>query len=195
MNENLAYLIGFIIGDGNLSNKFLVRACDENKEFIDNVFVKKFKCVFKITPKVYFDKYNNSFVVYTYSKDVWEKLKSFGIIPGTKSRTVRISDFLKEEPKIRCSVVSGLFDAEGSVINMKDKHHKNGYLRIQLKVHNHDLAKDIFGILLLENIRAKIYNYKEFSMIQINGKKQCYNFNKVIGFKHPIKAKKLATFF
>lgn len=195
MDENLGYLIGFMIGDGNLSNKYLVRACDKNKEFIDNVFVKKFRTVFKITPKVYFDKYNNSFVVYAYSKEAWEILKSFGVIPGTKSRTVRILYDLKEKSNIRCSIISGLFDAEGSIILMTDAHHKNGYLRIQLKVHNRGLAKDIFEILLLEDIKAKIYNYKEFSIVQINGKKQCYNFNKRIGFKHPVKAKKLATFF
>lgn len=193
MDKNLGYIIGFIIGDGNLSKKYMIRACDADKDFMENVFIKKFKTYFKITPRVYFDKYNNSFVAYVYSKEVWNTLKKLGIPPGTKSRSVRILKTLKES-KIRCSVVSGLFDAEGSVIQMFDTHHKNGYLRIQLKVHNRGLAEDIFDILKAEKIKARIYNYNEFSLIHINGKQQCYNFNKIIGFKHPKKAKKLATF-
>jgi len=193
MDENLGYLIGFIIGDGNLSKKYLIRACDADKDFMEKIFVQKFKAAFKIAPRIYFDRYNNSFVAYTYSEEAWKTLKRFGVLPGTKSRNVRILKSLKES-KIRCSIVSGLFDAEGSVIQMIDNHHKNGYLRIQLKVHNRGLAKDIFDILNAEKIKARIYNYDKFSILQINGKQQCYNFNKTIGFKHPKKTKKLTTF-
>ena len=77
---------------------------------------------------------------------------------------------------------------------MKDSHHKNGYTRIQLKVHNHGLAQDIFEVLSLEGIKSKLYEYDEFSIVQMNGRKQASVFAEKIGFEHPVKAKKLRAF-
>lgn len=190
-NEDLNYLMGFIIGDGNLSSKYLVRAVEENKEFIQEIFARKFSKVFKRMPKIYFDSYNNSFVAYVHSKKIWTIFKHLGIPSGNKSRIVRVPKTVKEDSKLRCSLLCGLFDAEGSVIEMKDSHHKNGYLRIQMKVHNHGLAKDVFEVLSLEGIKSNLYEYNDFSMIHINGKKQASIFVEKIGFEHPIKAKKL----
>lgn len=191
--EDLGYLMGFIIGDGNLSSKYLVRAVEENEKFVREVFVRKFSNVFNREPKVYFDAYNNSYVAYVNSKAIWMALRELGIPSGDKSKTVRVPQSTKNNSKMRRAIASGLFDAEGSIVVMKDSHHKNGYPRIQLKVHNHGLAEDIFEILESEGIKSKLYNYAEFSMIQINGKKQLSVFSDRIGFQHPIKAKKLSV--
>lgn len=192
-HENMSYLTGFIIGDGNLSSKYLVRVVEEDKEFIHGVFARKFLHVFDISPKVYFDSYNNSYVAYVHSKAIWTAFRNMGIPAGNKSRIVRISEHIKKDTKLRCALLSGLFDAEGSVFEMRDSHHKNGYLRIQLKVHNNGLAKDIFEVLSLEGVKSRLYKYDEFSMIQINGRKQASVFAEKIGFKHPRKVKKLGA--
>ena len=94
---------------------------------------------------------------------------------------------------VKKSFISGIFDAEGSVIQMKDKRHNNGYPRIQFKICSHKITKEIHELLESFGINSKLYHYDIFSMIQINGKIQCKKFHDKIGFAHPIKNQKLRT--
>ena len=191
--QKLAYLAGFIIGDGNLGDGYIIRAVEENKNFIKNVFSEMFIEVFGRKPKVYFDRYNNSYVAYLHCKNIWGFLaKDVGIETKTKSRTVKTPDMIvRGSDHVKAAFLSGIFDAEGSVILMKDPHHKNGYLRIQLKMCSSELVEEISLSLSGLGIRNSLYHYKEFSMIQINGKKQCRKFNEIIGFNHCSKNQKL----
>ena len=151
LTKDMAYVIGFIIGDGNISQSYIVRAVEENENFIKG-FAETFFLAFGRMPKIYFDKYNNSFVAYVHSKEIWNYLANVMEIPkGTKSQIVRIPDEVKHSnEEIKCALISGLFDAEGSVIKMKDPiHHPKGYLKIQFKVHNKDLARDVYDILFM----------------------------------------------
>lgn len=192
--ENLAYLAGFIIGDGNLSKGYLIRAVEENRDFIEH-FSDIFLGVFGRRPKIYFDKYNNSYVAYIHSKRIWNFLVRFGIPPGNKSRTVRIPEkIMRSEKHVLCSFLSGIFDAEGSVFLMMDSRHKSGYIRIQLKMHNNSLVKEIYEKLVFLGIKPRIYKYDDFSMIQINGRKECKKFHDMIGFGHPIKNGKISNY-
>ena len=77
---------------------------------------------------------------------------------------------------------------------MKDSHHKNGYLRIQMKLHNKIITEQIHSSLLKFGIKSKLYNYEDFSMIQINGKKNGLLFFDKINFEHPNKVKKIRAF-
>lgn len=195
VNEDVAYVAGFVIGDGNLSKSYLVRAVEENALFI-NLFSEIFQRAFNERPKIYFDHFNNSFVAYLYSRPIWEFLVNELNIPsGNKSRTVRIpSKIISSEMKIKTAFLSGIFDAEGSIIRTKDSHHPNGYTRIQFKVHNNELAEDIYKLLLELKFKPRIYKYPEFSMVNLHGTSQCQLFLEKIGFKHPIKSDKLRHF-
>ena len=127
LTPEMAYAAGFIIGDGNLSDGYRIRAVEENEEFM-KAFVESFGKAFGKTPKIYFDRYNNSFVAYLYSKKIWGFLTTELEIPaGNKSRTVRIPSKIKTSAdEIKSAFLSGIFDAEGSVTKVKDSHHPNG---------------------------------------------------------------------
>lgn len=199
MNEitpEAAYVAGFIIGDGNLSTHYLVRAVEENEDFI-KIFVEKFRKAFGRPPKVYFDTYNNSWVAHIHSKPIWEFLNGrLGIQSGTKSRIVRIpTPIMEARDEIKAALLSGLFDAEASVIVMKDKiHHPNGYLKIQFKIHNRNLARDVYKLLNEMQFMPRIYEYDEFSIVNLHGKSQGSMFLEKIGFVHPAKVAKLRHF-
>ena len=195
ITPELAYVAGFIIGDGNLSDKYLVRAVEKNEKFIREIFSNKFYASFGVLPKTYFDRYNNSYVAYVHSKRIWSALNELNIPKGNKSRTVRIPEQIRlSNVPIKSAFLSAIFDAEGSVIIMKDSHHPNGYIRIQLKVHNVKLAKDIFDMLSDFGLRPRIYFYGYFAVLQLNGKKQCKLFLEKVGFKHPLKNEKMSIF-
>jgi hypothetical protein len=191
MNKDLAYLMGFIIGDGNLGQGYIIRAVEEHKEFIES-YTNLFEKVFNRRPKIYFDKFNNSYVAYLHSKAIWNFFVSNGIPSGTKSRTARLPSEIRDTEFAKY-FISGIFDAEGSIFLMKDSHHMNGYPRIQFKIHNHGLTKDIFDELVGIGLKPRLYKYKEFSMIHINGRKQCKIFHVNVGFQHPIKKRKLGA--
>jgi len=193
--KHLAYLAGFIIGDGNLSSGYLIRAVEENRDFIER-FSDIFLKVFDKRPKIYFDKYNNSYVAYIHSKKIWNFLVcEFGIPAGNKSRTLRMpKKIMKAEKSVLCAFLSGIFDAEGSVFLMKDSHHKSGYIRIQIKMHNHKFIKEVYEKIKLLGINPRVYRYDDFSMIQINGRRECKKFHDMIGFGHPIKNGKISNY-
>lgn len=195
INEDVAYVAGFVIGDGNLSKNYLVRAVEEDASFM-RLFSEVFHKAFNEKPKIYFDRFNHSFVAYIYSKSIWEFLVNELDIPsGNKSRIVRIPSNIKNsETKIKTGFLSGIFDAEASIMRTKDSHHPNGYTRIQFKVHNNKLAEDIYDLLIELNFRPRIYKYTEFSMVNLHGKQQCQLFLEKIGFRHPIKSEKLKRF-
>ena len=75
---------------------------------------------------------------------------------------------------------------------MKDPvHHPRGYLKIQLKVHNKGLAKDIHEMLQDLGFKPRLYEYDDFSMVNLHGKSQGNLFLQKIGFKHPAKMNKI----
>lgn len=199
MNEitpEMAYLTGFIIGDGNLSLDYRVRVVEEDENYI-KIYSQLFEKVFGKKSTITFDKYNNSFVAYVCSKKIWSFfVDELGIPKGTKSRIVRIPEkIMNGNNDLKAAVLSGLFDAESSVIIMKDKiHHPRGYLKIQLKVYNLGLANDIFKLLSELNLKPRIYNYNEFSMVNLHGKMQGRMFLEKIGYRHPRKDEKLRRF-
>jgi len=191
-----AYIAGFLIGDGNLSSRdYLVRAVEENAEFI-KIFAEIFRKAFNQIPKIYFDTFNNSFVAYIHSKSIWlffvEKL---GIPPGNKSRRVRIPELIFNSPlETKVSFLSGLFDAEGSPNVQKDSHHPNGYPRIEFKVTSRGLIDDVSRLLSELSIKHNVYQYENFSMLGIYGREQCRKFIEIVGFKHPVKNRRLKAF-
>ena len=192
ITPEIAYVTGFLIGDGNLSKSYLIRAVEENKNFAE-YFAGVFSEAFKSVPKIYFDSHNNSFVIYKYSKEIWEFfVKQLNIPNGTKSRTVRTPvEIMKSKESIKSAFLSGIFDAEGTVTNYFGSHNRNGYLKIQFKVCNKELAKEVFELLKSLDCIARLYEYSEFSLISIHGKNNCRVFREKIGFKHPTKNDKL----
>ena len=192
--EKLSYILGFFIGDGNLGNGYIIRAVEENKEFIEE-YSKIFFDIFQKMPKIYFDKFNNSYVAYVHSKRIWKHFVNIlEVPPGTKSRIVAIPRIISDSSEtVKKEFIAGIFDAEGSITNMKDSHHRHGYPRIQFKVCSRKLAEDVFTMLTSFGIGAKLYTYHDFSVIHINGRKECTLFHERVGFKHLIKNKKLRT--
>lgn len=196
LTTDQAYVTGFIIGDGSLSQKgYLIRAVEENEDFMQQ-FAEIFGIAFGKKPKIYFDKFNNSYVAYVYSKKIWEILvNEIKISQGDKSRIAFVPQkILEADDAVKTAFLSGLFDAEGSVVFSKDKKHPNGYLKIQFKVTSKELARQVFELLKSLGLSPVNYDYEGFSLVYLNGKTQGRLFRDKIGFKHPAKKGKLAFF-
>ncbi len=196
LTNEAAYVAGFIIGDGNLAiTRYLVRAVEENEEFADK-FAEIFQKAFGKRPKIYFDKFNNSNVVYTHSKKIWEFLKNELEIPvGDKTRSAIIPSIIANAMVgIKSAFLSGIFDAEGSVVELKNKKWPNGRPQIQLKMHNPNFVMDLHKMLKDLGIDTRLYSYDDFALIYITGASHCKLFSEIAGFKHLVKNQKLRRF-
>ena len=50
LNAAVAYILGYVIGDGNLSKtSYLIRLYDSNREFVGNVLAKMFREAFNVS--------------------------------------------------------------------------------------------------------------------------------------------------
>ena len=195
LTENLAYITGFLIGDGNLSKKdYLIRAVEKNEDFIRNL-AEIFEKVFKRKPKIYFDRFNNSFVLYIHSKFIWSFFVNELKIPaGRKAKCVQVPlQIMNARKQVKIAFLRGIFDAEGSPNRQVDSHHPRGYPRIELKVCSEPLIESVSKLLHEIGVYHRLYHYDNYSLIGIYGRKECEKYLKFIGFYHPDKIKKLKT--
>ncbi len=185
----LAYLIGFIVGDGNLSKKgYLIRLYDQNESFVRTILLPAFQEVFSKTPRVYYDTHNNGFVLYTNSKSIWTQIKNFGVPIGSKAHRVEIPSLVQcAEKKSKLSFVAGLFDAEGSTGEIIDKkRHPKGYRYFQMKTVSPKLIEQTAQLLRSTiEVSPRTYHYNYGSILRINGLKNVVYCFTQIGVRYP----------
>ena len=189
LTKEQAYIVGFITGDGNLSkSQPLIRMYDSDKHFTHNVLKPLFNRAFNKMPRVIYDKHNNGYVVYSYSKRIWNTLKQIGIPTGAKSRIVRVPLIIKKGiDEIKSSYIAALFDAEGSTDEIiEQKRHPRGYIYFQLKMYNPTLINQIAELLHeIIGIKPRTYHYDYGSILRINGPRQVKRCLKYLNVKHP----------
>jgi len=190
LNETLSYILGFALGDGNLSKRGnLVRLYDQNPDFVNQVLKPRFIECFGETPGVSFDRSNNSYVLHKTSPRIWKELKGFGVPPGRKARIITIPELIftgSRRPII--AFLNGVFDAEASINKFKEKdRHPTGYLTFQVKMFSPRFI-DGLGLLLCKvspRFNPRIYHYAYGSFLRLNGKDQLNLITKYLKLDHP----------
>ncbi len=123
-NSNIAYLIGFLIGDGcvkfyrrKLSTNYLISITAKDKrvlELLNRIFLKEFGILLVISECI--NKKRDNYKFYQarrYSKQLFLYLKDYAIF-GTK--TWRVPEVIRLGTKgVKSGFIAGLFDAEGSI--------------------------------------------------------------------------------
>jgi hypothetical protein len=184
-----AYIVGFIIGDGNLSKtNYLIRMYDSNKQFVTNILLPTFHAAFGSTPTLWYDKHNNGFVVYRNSKPIWQQLIDIGVPTGAKARTARIPPQIqKTSAKKQRAYLAAFFDAEGSIGCIVDpKRHPRGYIYFQLKTANPKLIEETATLLKSSiGFQPRTYYYDYGSILRINGPTQVKRILRLLAVKHP----------
>lgn len=184
-----AYILGFVVGDGNLSKtQYLIRMYDSDKKFANSILSSTFYKAFDKRPNVIYDKHNNGYVVYAYSKRIWNYLRQIGIPTGKKARSARIPNTIRNgTTTAKLSYLAAFFDAEGSLSSIVDsKRHPRGYIYFQLKTVNPILIDQTAQLLAdVVKIMPKVYHYDYGSILRINGPTQVKHILKSVGVKHP----------
>jgi len=189
LNEAVALITGYFLGDGNYDSNRLVFS-EQNKE-LANFYRNRIEKTFNINVGFRYRKTKNYYELKAYSKTLVEFFKN-QIIKSKDSLTVLVPEkILKSSNNILAAFLRGFFDAEGYVLDKG----------IALGINNKTLAQQVqlsllrFGILspLLEydnrrNQYSKNYRYT----VEISEKESLIRFKKYIGFSFRSKNNGLA---
>ncbi|MBI4043528.1 MAG: hypothetical protein HY393_01825 [Candidatus Diapherotrites archaeon] len=200
ISEDMAYLIGAILGDGSLAGEnsndkgnwgILTYFDNEGHMSIFNQIVEN---EFSIKPKICRPKNKNHFVSYFCSKPLHWYLRSFfEMHNGYKASKIMIPKIIlnSKNDKLQAAVLQGLFDTDGTIT-------KRGY--VQYASTSKRIIDQVSSLLNTRNIVhskavwLKAEKYLPLYSIAIRRKSSVINFAQRIGFRHPLKAEKLAKY-
>lgn len=198
VNEDLAYFLGILAGDGHISNPkphqarwWIIQMCEDALEFQSLVYIPLVERLFCYTPKIHVNKRTdgrrnvytriNSFVIILYLTNV------LGIRSGYKTDIVDMPVcILHSEEKIRLAFVRGLFDTDGTVTEGTARYStvsEKLFYQVQTVLRSS-------GIEFRTNVWKKNEIAKQLYTIVIP-KRQLGNFSKIVGFKNCRKKIKL----
>ncbi len=188
LNEDLAYILGVLIGDGymNYNNKF--RNYNIGLSAVDKEFIEEFKRVlynyFKIKSTDEFRKskiknWNDQYITRLCSKEACDFINSIGQF---KKENWKVPEVIKiADDNIKCAYIRGFFDSEGEI----DK--RIG--RVGATSMNLDGLKEVKNLLESLGIRSTIIKKKDTRpntsqkyILRIHDKNSINLFKEMIGF-------------
>lgn len=152
-DENLAYLLGWLVGDGNTTRRDAVTFYYGNEE--EKCHLKeKLLCVFPEEEIKHYDCQDDRFMIL--SIPFVEALKKIGV-SATKSFEKEVPECILRSTDIRkASFLAGLFDADGHI---SKGGRNNDYYNIQLATVSKNLAQQVSIMLQSMGIQSTIdYN-------------------------------------
>ena len=196
--EDLAYFVGIICGDGYVSQKnFVIEIKDDRPDFLKNVYSPLIERLFSKRPRVVRDSDGqNTFRCYFWSKEASKLLKEWGIV-SPKSFTVCAPLWIKNGNKIiKVNFLRGVMDTDGSIYEKKNRNITN-YPTIALIVRSKGLAEDVYNIFieLGFNVKMGVFSQrgKPMFMVRLYGFAQLKGYMDRIGFNHPNKVSKATS--
>ncbi len=194
MNENLAYSIGLIGGDGSLihsrreNSLHIVDECyDFHVKVIKPLFLKLFKKEPKISKMIthmkrisYRSRFRDKQIVEYYLQYLPPKDKTYSMITP--------KEIMLATKSVKTWYLRGWMDAEGSVTTTKTIRKNKVYIypKITFQVANETIRNELLLILKELDVHFTSWNYKNMRGFQIVGKHTKKYFD-IIGFSHPEK--------
>lgn len=132
-SEQLAELVGIILGDGNVhffqkgthNWSYMVRIAGhytEDRDYLSNHVIGLFRNQFGIEPKLHFQPSHNEMFVILHSKKLVDFLVTIGLHRGNKLKwTTGIPGWILQDRKYLTSCLRGLIDTDGSIYQMSNQ--------------------------------------------------------------------------
>lgn len=172
-DEQLAELIGIILGDGNIFiNKDVAQlriVCNSlnEKDYLINFIKPLIENIFGITSRIVFHKTRNGIILSVENRNLIEFLISIGLMPGNKVKNqVTIPCWIRSDNKLLAACIRGLIDTDGSVFRMSKRDFDNP--RIQFKNFNKALLEDVRNSLIELGFHPSKIIYKGIFLSRLN---------------------------
>lgn len=195
----LAYLIGLMLGDGGLYGKSYTVFCRDMDEAFVRQCTEIVRQLLGFEPRI--KKLSpNCFVLSTNRKDIHKFFCDIGFPKGRKLTTSHIPSIALKTENDRIDVVGGLFDAEGYCGIDRQRHYGRiySYPYVGIDMISGPIVAKVSSMLKELGIehsmrvkKARAWGKHPQYIIVIKGREQVEKFGRSIGFRHPVKAKKL----
>ncbi len=189
ISENLAYIIGIILGDGTLSGNKNKKKSWVIRVYFDNlqhrlIFNELMEKEFGIQP-INSQRKKNCFESTIASKIIYLYISNyFNLHVGRKANKIEFpNNLLSGSNEIKCALIQGLFDSDGTITHGAVKYSTTSKI----------MAEQVRTVLLEMNIDTglnvwlKDAKYFPLYIVSIKSGKNKLIFAEKIGFKHPIK--------
>ena len=197
-NEELAEIIGVILGDGHVEELIISKKIrcysitiagnsDTDKDYIFNYIPSLFEKVFNEKGKSSFSKDSNTGYFKIHGKNLVGFIKEKGIKPGNKKKNNQgIPEWIKQNKSFLRKCIKGLIDTDGS-IHYISKNNKN--LRIDFTSYIPKLLNDARQSLIKLGFNpSKIISRRHFFLSR---KEEIKKYIKEIGFANEKNLKRL----
>ncbi len=206
LNEDIAELIGAIIGDGNIyrnKKKYRVGLTTGKRpeDYAHFLYLKSLiSREWKKDPKI--KSREHSFNIIIHSKEICLFLnEELGLPFGEgKFKKVKIPEPITMDWKLARRCIRGIVDTDGTVFAVK-KPRVSAYPSIEITTCSKDLANQIRGILLNKGFRvANIWKFRsklskhDCYRLPLNGKENLKKWINEIGFSHPFKFNRAVSY-
>ncbi|MBU1085842.1 MAG: hypothetical protein ABIJ43_02545 [Candidatus Beckwithbacteria bacterium] len=176
-SSDLAYLIGLVLGDGNIYKhprvEKLTITLGTDKPNLIKYSVPIIKNVFNKNPTIYKQKNSNCVHIYLYQKQISSRL---GVLSGNRRHAKNyIPKWIWRSKKYLIACLRGLYEAEGSLCIHKPTYTYN----FTFNNLNPCLLKEVTKALLSFNLHPEIRTYA----IRLRRKKEVKYFKKLISFR------------
>ncbi len=192
LNEELAYFLGVLAGDGYLKEPkahqrggWTVEMCEDDYDFQVGVYRPIVERLFGCTPKLYLNKRkygrNNLYSRINSMIMVFYLTRALGMISGSKAHVVETPSFIYKNKDLRLTLafISGLFDTDGTVTSGRVKFStvsKRLFHQIKRILSKADIHHS--SNIWLKNNRSRLLYTVRISNRSLE------KFNKLIGFRN-----------
>ncbi len=187
--KEFAEFYGIMLGDGCIYSDFS-GLCISGDKILDNDYYENYLNnlifhLFKLKPKIYYEKYDRTIRLKLYSKRVCKYLHNLGFPIGKKLKSnPKIPDYILVKPEFISACIRGLVDTDGSITP-----HPHSKIMMHLSVVSDSLRDSAYNAFNILGI--KVGKYKKG--ITLYGKEKLKGFFKIVGtsnLKNILKYKK-----
>jgi hypothetical protein len=201
LNSDIAYLTGFIMGDGHLcfrEDKHEYMICcsgnlNDEKEFY--VVIKSlFERLFDVEPIIKYSHYDHTIYLKVYSNIIFGYFKDIGIPVGSKCDKIKMPDIFKKSENLTVSFLQGFADADFS-LTLKRRYKNIPYYPVIVGASKSKEMIEEYCVFLKSNGFTfskeidkvkydKRFGYTKISLISIYGHDKLVKWMNVIGFRN-----------
>lgn len=184
----LAYFLGFLLGDGCIgaTQPVITMTCHSIDEdiYARSVLIPLIELLFGVKPNLYKCKHQNAYHQSFHSKEVADFLtRVIGFPIGGVHKHVPLLIACSTRP-MKFAFIQGFFDADGCLVFSRKTYAKYAYPSIELKSVDREVLAEIAAILEPVGFRTSIGRSVESSVLRVNGCEMLNRWMKMIGSKN-----------
>jgi DNA-binding transcriptional regulator WhiA len=197
-DSNLAEFIGVLLGDGSIAEyhsnvngktktQYRVKITGDAQEdlpYFKEYLIPLITNIFNKEPLLRFKTNERTVELLLFGAEIFQSLLDLGIVQAPKKGRCVVPTFITEQ-KLQKHFLRGFFDTDGSVVFDKQHTDKHYYPRLEMKIDDSPMRKQIITILKSLNFNPRICQQKgEIWRVQLNGKAQFKRWSEEITFNN-----------